>query len=182
VFKYFHPFLSTLTSFEKKTQKIGPKAQTDALNDGFGRLEPSVRATSKVTKSEKTRCQHFSFRAQHITIVQGSDSALHFQQSFCPTIYVAWATYKTLLVYLASIKASASYHQIFVEFNQNCETTVETYIQTWTITTTLIHLTPVHFCMFLQFLMPELKLDKHGGSVSVHIRMQKYQCNFFGWI
>ena len=48
---------------------------------------------------------------------------------------IAWATYKTLLVYLASIKASASYHQIFVEFNQNCETTVETYIQTWTITT-----------------------------------------------
>ena len=36
VFKYFHPFLSTLPSFEKKTQKFGPKgAQTDALNDGF---------------------------------------------------------------------------------------------------------------------------------------------------
>jgi len=36
-----------------------------------------------------------------------------------------WATYKTLLVYLASKKASASYQQIFVEFNQKCETTVE---------------------------------------------------------
>ena len=59
-------------------------------------LDPKRRLTpwmtgsavwSKVTKSEKTWCQHFSFRAQHITIVQGSDSALHFQkQSFCPTV------------------------------------------------------------------------------------------------
>jgi len=46
-----------------------------------------------------------------------------------PTVFlpnnIAWAAYKTLLVYLASIKASASYPQMFVEFNQKCETTVE---------------------------------------------------------
>jgi len=47
-----------------------------------------------------------------------------------PTVFspsnIAWAAlYKTLLVYLASLKASASYQQIFVEFNQKCETTVE---------------------------------------------------------
>ena len=85
VFQHFHPFLPPLPGFKKKTQKFGPKAQTDALNDGFDSLKPSVRA-SKVTKSEKTWCQHFSFRAQHITFVQGSDSALYFQQSSCPTM------------------------------------------------------------------------------------------------
>ena len=51
---------------------------------------------------------------------------------FCvifPTVFspnnIVWAMYKTLLVYLASIKASASYQQIFVEFNQKCATTAE---------------------------------------------------------
>ena len=93
---------------------------------------------------------------------------------------IVWATYKTLLVYLASIKASASYQQIFVVFNQKCATTAELVFKHGQLP--LSTYVPCVFLYVFTIFDARIETGKHGGNVSVHIRMQKYQCNFFGWI
>jgi len=104
---------------------------------------------------------------------------LRYFQVFLPNNIVC-GPHKTFLVYLASIKASASYQQTFVELNQKCATTAELVFKHGQLP--LSTYVPCVFLYVFTIFDARIETGKHGGNVSVHIRMQKYQCNFFGWI